>query len=152
MAIRTDIKLCKPKGSRDENPCFPIIQFFFMMMYLLDKAVKMDKIGLISTNLAEKIASCVTENPYRIIADIISTACIVICYVLYLLIFDGMKLVNPFLALLLGGNDMVKCTFSVPIGFNIMAGIRLMLFAFGVACLMSLRVKRITPRALLSGE
>ena len=147
-----DIKLCKPKGSRDENPCFPIIQFFFMMMYLLDKAVKMDKIGLISTNLAEKIASCVTENPYRITADIISTACIVICYVLYLLIFDGMKLVNPFLALLLGGNDMVKCTFSVPIGFNIMAGNGLMLFAFGVACLMSLRVKRITPRALLSGE
>ena len=68
-----DIKLCKPKGSRDENPCFPIIQFFFMMMYLLDKAVKMDKIGLISTNLAEKIASCVTENPYRVTADIIST-------------------------------------------------------------------------------
>lgn len=42
-------------------------------VYLLDKAVKMDKIGLISTNLAEKIASCVTENPYRVTADIIST-------------------------------------------------------------------------------
>lgn len=42
-------------------------------VYLLDKAVKMDKIGLISTNLAEKIASCVTENPYRVTADIISS-------------------------------------------------------------------------------
>ena len=41
-------------------------------VYLLDEAVKMDKIGLISTNLAEKIASCVTENPYRVTADIIS--------------------------------------------------------------------------------
>lgn len=41
-------------------------------VYLLDEAVKMDKIGLISTNLAEKIAACVTENPYRVIADIIS--------------------------------------------------------------------------------
>lgn len=41
-------------------------------VYLLDEAVKMDKIGLISTNLAEKIASCVTENPYRVTAKIIS--------------------------------------------------------------------------------
>ncbi len=41
-------------------------------VYLLDEAVRMDKIGLISTNLAEKIASCVTENPYRVTADIIS--------------------------------------------------------------------------------
>lgn len=41
-------------------------------VYLLDEAVNMDKIGLISTNLAEKIASCVTENPYRVTADIIS--------------------------------------------------------------------------------
>ena len=42
-------------------------------VYLLDEAVKMDKIGLISSNLAEKIASCVTENPYRVTADIISS-------------------------------------------------------------------------------
>lgn len=34
--------------------------------------MKMDKIGLISTNLAEKIASCVIENPYRVTAKIIS--------------------------------------------------------------------------------
>ena len=44
-----------------------------LFVYLLDEAVKMDKIGLISTNLAEKIASCVTENPYRVTADIITS-------------------------------------------------------------------------------
>lgn len=44
-----------------------------LFVYLLDEAVHMDKIGLISTNLAEKIASCVTENPYRVTADIISS-------------------------------------------------------------------------------
>lgn len=43
-----------------------------VFVYLLDESVKMDKIGLISTNLAEKIVSCVTENPYRVTADIIS--------------------------------------------------------------------------------
>ncbi|GHU59133.1 hypothetical protein FACS1894133_5240 [Clostridia bacterium] len=39
--------------------------------YLLDEALNMDKIGLISTNLAKKIADCVTENPYRVTAGII---------------------------------------------------------------------------------
>lgn len=67
-------------------------------------------------------------------------------------IFAGMKLINPILALFLGGIGIVKCTFSVPVGFNIAAGIGLVVFAFGAACLMSLRVRRITPRALLAGE
>ena len=44
-------------------------------IYLLDKAMQMDKIGLISTNLAEKIAMTVTESPYRVTADIISSTC-----------------------------------------------------------------------------
>lgn len=44
-----------------------------VFVYLLDESVKMEKIGLISTNLAEKIASCVTENPYRVTAEIISS-------------------------------------------------------------------------------
>jgi hypothetical protein len=35
----------------------------------------MDKIGMISTNLAEKIAASVTENPYRVAAEIISSTC-----------------------------------------------------------------------------
>ena len=44
-------------------------------VYLLDRAMQMDKIGLISTNLAEKIAMTVTESPYRVTADIISSTC-----------------------------------------------------------------------------
>lgn len=41
-------------------------------VFLLDQEMKMDKIGLISTNLAEKIALTATESPYRTAADIIS--------------------------------------------------------------------------------
>lgn len=44
-------------------------------VYLLDQAMQMDKIGLISTNLAEKLAMTVTESPYRVTADIISSTC-----------------------------------------------------------------------------
>ena len=44
-------------------------------VFLLDQAMRMDKIGLISTNLAEKIALAVTESPYRTTADIISRTC-----------------------------------------------------------------------------
>ena len=44
-------------------------------VYLLDKAMQMDKIGLISTNLAEKIAMTVTESPYRVAAETISNTC-----------------------------------------------------------------------------
>ena len=44
-------------------------------VYLLDQAMQMDKIGLISTNLAEKIAMTVTESPYRVTADAIRSTC-----------------------------------------------------------------------------
>ena len=44
-------------------------------VYLLDEAMHMDKIGLLSTNLAEKIAMTVTESPYRVTAEIISGTC-----------------------------------------------------------------------------
>lgn len=44
-------------------------------IYLLDQEMQMDKIGLISTNLAEKIAMTVTESPYRVTADAISSTC-----------------------------------------------------------------------------
>jgi hypothetical protein len=44
-------------------------------VYLLDEALSMDKIGLISTNLAEKIAETVTEAPYRATAEMISSTC-----------------------------------------------------------------------------
>lgn len=44
-------------------------------VFLLDQAMGMDKIGLISMNLAEKIALTVTESPYRTTADFISQTC-----------------------------------------------------------------------------
>ena len=44
-------------------------------VYLLDEAMQMDKIGLISTNLAEKIAMTVTEASYRVTAETISNTC-----------------------------------------------------------------------------
>jgi Uncharacterised protein family (UPF0236). len=44
-------------------------------VYLLDQAMQMDRIGLISTNLAEKIALTVTESPYRVTADLINGTC-----------------------------------------------------------------------------
>lgn len=44
-------------------------------VFLLDQAMHMDKIGLISTNLAEKIALTVIESPYRVTADIITSTC-----------------------------------------------------------------------------
>lgn len=44
-------------------------------VYLLDQAMGMEKIGLISTNLAEKIALTVTEAPYRVSADTVSSTC-----------------------------------------------------------------------------
>lgn len=44
-------------------------------IYLLDEAMQMDKIGLISTNLAEKIAMTVTEASYRVTAETISNTC-----------------------------------------------------------------------------
>lgn len=60
--------------------------------------------------------------------------------------------INPLMALFLGGIGIVKCTFSAPLYFNIIGGIGLVLFAFGAACLLSMRVRKITPRELLSGE
>lgn len=60
--------------------------------------------------------------------------------------------VNPLIALFLGGIGVVKSTFEVSILFNVIAGAGLILVAFGAACLLSLRVKKIAPRNMLSGE
>lgn len=67
-------------------------------------------------------------------------------------IFLSTFVINPLLALFLGGIGIVKCTFPVPLYFNIAAGAGLVLFAFCAACLLSLRVRKIAPRDLLSGE
>lgn len=67
-------------------------------------------------------------------------------------IFISMQIINPLLALFFSGLGIVKSTFSVPIEFNVIAGIGLILFAFAAACLMSLRVKKITPKEMITGE
>lgn len=60
--------------------------------------------------------------------------------------------INPLTALFLKGIGIVKCTFAVPAGFITAAGLGLILFTFGIACLLSLGIRKITPRALLTGE
>lgn len=59
-------------------------------------------------------------------------------------------IINPLTALFLNGIGIVKCTFTIPIGYNAAAGAGLILFAFLTACLLSLKIRKITPRALLS--
>lgn len=64
----------------------------------------------------------------------------------------SMQIINPLMAIFLSGIGVVKGTFIIPVELSIIAGIVLVLFAFGAACLMSLRVKKIAPRELLMGE
>lgn len=60
--------------------------------------------------------------------------------------------INPLTSLFLSGLGIVKCTFNVPIVFSTIAGVGMILLSFGIACLLSLKVKKIAPRALLVGE
>ncbi|MDE6746806.1 MAG: ABC transporter permease, partial [Oscillospiraceae bacterium] len=64
----------------------------------------------------------------------------------------SMRLINPLMAVFLSGIGVVKGTFIIPVELCIISGIVLVIFAFGAACLMSLRVKKIAPRELLIGE
>lgn len=61
-------------------------------------------------------------------------------------------IINPLTALFLSGIGIVKCTFTVPIGFTIAAGFGLVCFTFAIVCALSLKIRKIAPRALLSGE
>ena len=61
-------------------------------------------------------------------------------------------IINPLTALFLRGIGIVKCTFTVPVGFIAVMGIGLIVFAFAAACLLSLKIRKITPKALLLGE
>lgn len=60
--------------------------------------------------------------------------------------------INPLMSLFLSSMGIVKCTFDIPIAFATFAGIGLILLSFGIACLLSLKIKKIAPRTLLSGE
>ena len=67
-------------------------------------------------------------------------------------IFVSSLVINPLVALFLGGIGIVKCSFAVPAGFVVAAGMGMVLFAFVTVCLLALRVKKIAPRVLLVGE
>jgi len=60
--------------------------------------------------------------------------------------------IDPLLSVFLRGIGIVKCTYAVPVGFTTAAGAVLIGFTFMTACLLSLRIKKITPKTLLSGE
>ncbi len=64
----------------------------------------------------------------------------------------GAVVINPLTALFLRGIGIVKCTFTVPAGFTVMAGAGLILAAFLMACLLSLKIRKITPKVMLTGE
>ena len=61
-------------------------------------------------------------------------------------------IINPLTALFLSSLGIVKCTFDIPVVFTTVAGVGLILLSFGIACLLSLKIKKIAPRALLTGE
>lgn len=61
-------------------------------------------------------------------------------------------IINPLLSMFLSGIGVVECSFTVPIGFIAAGGVGLIVFAFAIACLLSLKIRKIAPRALLVGE
>lgn len=61
-------------------------------------------------------------------------------------------IINPLLSLFFSSLGILKCSFTIPIGFIAIAGIVIILLSFGIACLLSLKVKKIAPRTLLVGE
>lgn len=60
--------------------------------------------------------------------------------------------INPLLSVFMSSLGIVKCTFAVPAGFMLVAGAGLVLATFLFACLLSLRIRKIAPRELLTGE
>ena len=61
-------------------------------------------------------------------------------------------IINPLTAVFLRGIGIVKCTFIVPIGSIAAAGFGIIVFSFVVVCLLSLKIRKIAPRALIGGE
>lgn len=58
-------------------------------------------------------------------------------------------IINPLTALFLNSIGIVKSTFTMPVGFAVIAGAGLILYTFGAACLMSFRIRKMNPRELL---
>ncbi len=60
--------------------------------------------------------------------------------------------INPLMSVFLSSLGIVKCTFNIPVVFATVAGIGIILLSFGIACLLSLKIKKIAPRNLLVEE
>lgn len=60
--------------------------------------------------------------------------------------------INPLMSLFLSSMGIMKCTFALPYLFVTLSGVGLILLSFGIACLLSLKIKKIAPRNLLAGE
>lgn len=64
----------------------------------------------------------------------------------------GCVVINPLVALFLRNIGIVKCTFLVPVGLITAEAAGLIFLAFGIACLLSLKIRKIAPKALLAEE
>jgi hypothetical protein len=60
--------------------------------------------------------------------------------------------INPLTAVFLRGIGIVKCTFILPVDFIVATGLGIVVFTFAIACLLSLRIRKIDPKALIDGE
>lgn len=61
-------------------------------------------------------------------------------------------IINPLLSIFLSGIGIVKCYYSVPGSFITVAGTGMVMAAFGIACLLSMKIKKIAPEELLTTE
>ncbi|MCX4325696.1 MAG: ABC transporter permease [Lachnospiraceae bacterium] len=61
-------------------------------------------------------------------------------------------IINPLVAFFLNGIGIVKCTFKVPVAFNIAAGTGLVIFTFLAVCVMSFKIRKNAPVELMAGE
>ncbi|MDE6402049.1 MAG: hypothetical protein K2L54_05480, partial [Clostridiales bacterium] len=67
------------------------------------------------------------------------------------LVISGL-VVNPLMGLFLSGIGIVKCTFKIPFASMVAGGAVLVSITFALACLMSLRIRKIAPKAILAAE
>lgn len=62
------------------------------------------------------------------------------------------SVINPLIAVFLSGIGIVKCNFAVPVGLIAVVGIGLVVYTFGIACVLSMKIKRIAVKELVVGE
>lgn len=67
-------------------------------------------------------------------------------------LFISCIIINPFIASFLRSVGIVKCTFIVPVGMVMLEGVGLIVFTFLILCLLSLKIKKLSPYAILVGE